>query len=525
MRNQAQYYPVAASIWLLALGYFAFYIPYSALIKALSSGLLTEFGVLGSAQTLSPSAFLPWVLLGTIVTMPLLIYALGWYAFFKSAHRTDAGKNLGGLNPWAIGSGLAFAVIIVTTTLAYSFVGVSIVFALLLMRGGVLVMSPLVDRFAGRQVHWYSWGGLLLSLFAVALALAQMGEYQLAPLVLLNLAAYLSGYIFRLRQMSRYAKDAQESVNRQFFVQENIVAMLALGVIALVTVFFHLSREQVSLAGYLAVMVDAKVIYPAMLIGFFYGILGIFGSLIYLNRRENTFAIPVNRCVSLLSGVCASLILYYFFAGQSLSFVQLFSAFTICIALSLMSFFDTRQICEHPHSLENPLQRIWLFICDGNRMRSPMAAAICNKVLEGHFQQRQPGEKNRDIYAESAALQLGENRSMPQAAKAALADYQITLDDHQAQQVTEEHIHRAEKIYCMNAAQCRALVSLFPWTAPKVINLGAKQEIAKPEGEQKQHFTHLANILHQHIQPLLASAEAGKGKVSLLEAELERNNV
>ncbi|WDE08026.1 low molecular weight phosphatase family protein [Thalassomonas viridans] len=524
MRNQAQYYPVAVSIWLLALGYFAFYIPYSALIKALSSGLLANLGVSGSAQILAPSAFLPWVLLGTVLTMPLIIYALGWYAFFNGENNRFRRQNLFTINRWAVGSGLAFAVIIATTTLAYSFVGVSIVFALLLMRGGVLVMSPLVDHFSGRQVHWYSWGGLMLSLFAVALALAQAGEYQLAPLVLLNLAAYLGGYIFRLRQMSHYAKDAQESVNRQFFVQENTVAMLALLIFAALTLVFHLSRGQVTFTDYIALMVSSKVIYPAMLIGFFYGILGIFGSLIYLNRRENTFAIPVNRCASLLSGVCASLILYFFFAGQSPSSVQLISAFTICLALFVMSFFDSKQISCHPHSVENPMQRIWLFICNGNRMRSPMAAAICNKVLERHFQQQEPDETARDIYAESAALQLGEKRFMPDAAKAALADFHIELKEHRAQQVTEEHIHRAEKIYCMNEQQCKALIALFPWTAPKVVNLGGETDIAKPEGTQKQHFITLANVLHQHILGVLTAA-VGKEKVTAFEPGLERNNV
>ncbi|WP_281557583.1 hypothetical protein [Thalassomonas sp. RHCl1] len=521
MKHQAQYYPVAVSIWLLALGYFAFYIPYSALIKALSSGLLANLGVSSNVQALNPSAFLPWVLLGTVLTMPLIIYALGWYRFLKS-EKSSFSETFTGINRWAACSGLAFSVIIVTTTLAYSFVGVSIVFALLLMRGGVLMMSPLVDHFSGRQVHWYSWGGLVLSLFAVALALAQAAEYQLAPLVLLNLAAYLSGYIFRLRLMSHYAKDAQESVNRQFFVQENTVAMSALLVIAVFTVIFHLNSGQISFADYLSVMVSSKVIYPAMMIGAFYGILAVFGSLIYLNRRENTFAIPVNRCASLLSGVCASFILYFFFAGQELSVIQLSSAFAICLALTLMSFFDSKQISGHPHSLENPLQRIWLFICDGNRMRSPMAAAICNKVLERHFQQTCPEEKTRDIYAESAALQLGQQRTMPEAARAALADFDIELDEHRAQQVTEEHIHRAEKIYCMNESQCRELIALYPWIAAKVINLGGEAEIAKPEGLHKQHFIALGNILHQHIQGLLTSVTMDE---PVLENGLERKNV
>ncbi len=42
-------------------------------------------------------------------------------------------------------SGLGTAIIIGTTTLAFTFTGVSILFALLLMRGGVLIIAPTVD--------------------------------------------------------------------------------------------------------------------------------------------------------------------------------------------------------------------------------------------------------------------------------------------------------------------------------------------------------------------------------------------
>ena len=50
-------------------------------------------------------------------------------------------------------SGVATAVIIGTTTLNYTFVGISILFALLLMRGGVLILAPIVDTLLGRQVR------------------------------------------------------------------------------------------------------------------------------------------------------------------------------------------------------------------------------------------------------------------------------------------------------------------------------------------------------------------------------------
>jgi len=219
-------------------------------------------------------------------------------------------------------SGLAFSLIIVTTTLAYSYVGVSIVFALLLMRGGVLVISPLVDKIFKRDVHWYSWAGLGLSLIAVGIALAQVDEYRMDWAVLLTLAGYLIGYIIRLEQMTHYAKDARESINRQFFVTENTVAMMALVVIAAFILLFHLINTHISFEEYLITSFSSGIVWPALLIGGLYGVLGVFGSLIYLNRRENTFAIPVNRCSSLLSGVVASIILWFLFDTKNISTVS-----------------------------------------------------------------------------------------------------------------------------------------------------------------------------------------------------------
>ena len=48
------------------------------------------------------------------------------------------------------------------------------------------------------------------------------------------------------------------------------------------------------------------LVVPALLIGVLYGCLYLFGTGIYLDRRENTYCIPLNRCSSLLSGLFAS---------------------------------------------------------------------------------------------------------------------------------------------------------------------------------------------------------------------------
>jgi len=76
---------------------------------------------------------------------------------------------------------------------------------------------------------------------------------------------------------------------------------------------------------------------PAVLIGALYSCLYCFGTLIYLDCRENTFCIPLNRCASLLSGVCASFVLTLFLGQAPPSAAQLGSAGLIVAALLFLS--------------------------------------------------------------------------------------------------------------------------------------------------------------------------------------------
>ncbi|VAW61897.1 hypothetical protein MNBD_GAMMA10-2470 [hydrothermal vent metagenome] len=486
---------VAVSIWLLALGYFIFYAPYSALTKALTSGSLS------SSESISGIELLPFVLLGTVITMPLIIYFLGWYRYFNRYQIKKNGFPWPGR--WAIFSGVSFSVIIATTTLAYSFQGVSIVFALLLMRGGVLVLSPLIDFLSRQKVHWYSWIGLILSLVAVAVALGKVDEYSLDWIVLLNLAGYLTAYMFRLHFMTHYAKDAHESLNRQFFVEENIVSMFILVICSLLLLFYYTFISNVTVISYIDSAISSGVVWPALLIGVLYGVLGIFGSLIYLNRRENTFSIPVNRCSSLLSGVLASFVLAFLYHDQSVSTTQVISALLIVTALIFMSLFDYIERHKYGNSDSNPFQKVWLFICDGNRMRSPMAAAICNKALESYAPDSTNVKSHEVIYADSAALALGDKRLMPDAAKHALSELGISSDNHRAKQVTRKQMRGAEKVFCMSSEQRADLIKKFPWIAPKVYILGGEVEIRQPLEEDKHNVMDLAHCLNEHIHKLI----------------------
>jgi hypothetical protein len=312
-------------IWLFGLGYFAVYALYAGLTKAVTSARWE------SGAGLSGFELLPAVILATVVTLASILTALRWWRF--ATYRLVAGLALPWPRPGLIVSGLGTAALIAATTLAFSFRGVSVVLALLMLRGGVLILAPLVDLALGRSVRWFCWAALGLSLGALALALSQVGDYQLDAIALGTVACYLCGYALRLPMMTRLAKTADLEVARRYFVDEAVVAMLALPLIppCLALVGSH-AIASASWRG-LTTFWQGPALAPALAIGALYAGLFVFGTLIYLDRRENTFCVPLNRGASLFAGLVAS----WAFGATAVPWAQLVGAGLMVGALLLLS--------------------------------------------------------------------------------------------------------------------------------------------------------------------------------------------
>lgn len=305
-----------SSIWWLAFGYFACYAPYAALTKAVTKGLLP-----GQPQALSGFEILPASVAASLIGMFAFMTAKRWWPYATQ-------WKLGGLSlprptKWTALSGVFTATVVITTTLAYTFTGVSIVFIMLLMRGGVLIIAPITDAVARRKVKAPSWIGLGLSLAALLVA-EHGGDYRMTTVTVINVSAYLLGYFVRLRLMSRLAKGDDEATNTRYFVEEQMVGtpflLLVLSILAL-TAPAKVGAHPGDWVRFVSGIRDGFTVFftrPSTIIAtvVFIGILsqgtGIFGGLILLDKRENTFCVPVNRASSILAGVVASFSLALF---------------------------------------------------------------------------------------------------------------------------------------------------------------------------------------------------------------------
>jgi len=479
------------SIWSLAFGYFAFYVPYSGTTKILSKGLLTESG-----EEISGYEMLPMVLLGTVFGFLCLLIFTGWWK--------QAGKvKVFGLkipfasNKYTLFSGIATAVIIATTTLAYSFTGISIVFAALLMRGGVLIMAPFIDIVYGRKIQWYSWLAFGLTLFSLLIVFSEEAGYNIVIAAGINIIAYLSGYFLRLQFMTHTAKSGDAEANKKYFVEEMLSAMAAILIIPIVLAFIGQGVFMEGIrAGYSSVL-SSSYLFPALLIGVLYACLYIFGSRIYLNHRENTFCIPINRCASLLAGVTTAIILSFMFDGIFYSTTQLIGAMVLVMAICVLSI---PIIIEAAANLRIAKQRTYIFVCPGNMGRSPMAQAICmDKLIKSALSKRQ----HKKIKIMSAGISAQEGLVMEAHALSALEHLEIQTFDHSSKLLSLNEVTIADKIWCITPEHKTMVLEKFPQVEEKLFCLDEEGVLPSPHGKDLDVYIEFAQKLDDIIDGLI----------------------
>lgn len=319
----------SSTIWFYALGYFLAYVPYSALTKAVSSGR-------AGGTPLSGLAMLPTAVSSSLLAMLVFLTAMGWWRF--AGRRRMGGFDLPCPDLRTTISGLATATVVITTTLAYTFEGISIVLAMVLMRGGVLVLAPITDALTRRPVRVESWVALALSFTALLVTFSEKGGAVLSLPAVLDISAYLAAYFVRLRLMSGSAKSTDVACNRKFFVEEQMVATpAALLVLVLVALAGPANLSAPLISGFTDVWTWPLL---AVLIGV--GICsqgtGVFGGLILLEPRENSYCVPVNRASSVLAGVLASSIVAVAFDIAAPSAHEMAGAGLILLAVLALGF-------------------------------------------------------------------------------------------------------------------------------------------------------------------------------------------
>jgi len=304
--------------WLAAAGYFLCYVPYAAITKWLTSG-----------TGLGGFALLPISTMASVVAAAAFLIGTGWWR--EARWRTT---------PWrqarlTIASGLCSSAIIATTTLAYTFTDTSILLMMLLLRGGVLVLAPIVDVASKRRIALGSWLALAASLSGVAIAALDGAATRIGIAAAIDVAVYLAAYFVRLRAMSHLAKTDDDAVTRRYFVQEQMVStpvlLLALATWAAVG---HGAVSDTLVHGF---TVGGSTAIEIAIVGVMSQGTGIFGALVLLAPRENSFSVPLNRAASLLAGISAEAVLLVAGITAGIRGSELVGAALILIAVVILA--------------------------------------------------------------------------------------------------------------------------------------------------------------------------------------------
>lgn len=136
-----------------------------------------------------------------------------------------------------------------------------------------------------------------------------------------------------------------------------------------------------------------------------------------------------------------------------------------------------------------------LFVCTGNTCRSPMAAALMNKIAR---------DEDLDVRIESAGVFAEEGQPASTEAIVAMKKYDIDLLGHHAQQINSELIEKSDLILTMTEGQ----KMLFADVAPdKVYTLceyaGVEGDIDDPYGGDVEEYEEVAEILYLALQAMV----------------------
>ncbi len=316
-----------AALIQLCIGYFFFYVLTGVTVKYF---LARGPGFPG----LPGMEFLVYSTTGGMGITLLVVLFLRWYRF-ESDHKRKIGPlNIPNEFFYIIPSGVCTAVVVPTTTLLYSFDGISVMVAMVLMRSSVIVISRVVDAIQIRQgilkktvyiEENIAVGIAILVVLTEIMGPAKPGKSPFTHIpVMVIFTSYIIAYSLRIYIMN-YFKNTRpagsKGSNKGFFAIEQISST---STVVLVVIAFLVLHATVGLSGERSNTMVGAILSPsskwglwAILAGTAFGIVSFFSVFIFMFKgRTATFAGLVNRITSLIAGTTATLVFALLFKGK-----------------------------------------------------------------------------------------------------------------------------------------------------------------------------------------------------------------
>jgi len=143
-----------------------------------------------------------------------------------------------------------------------------------------------------------------------------------------------------------------------------------------------------------------------------------------------------------------------------------------------------------------------LFVCTGNTCRSPMAAALCTRLIAKHYPEYQ-----EQIKIFSAGCAAFEGSPATAEAITAMAAKDIALDDHQAKKVEASLLGAAELIVTMGEGNYHQLITNWPAVGGRLYTLrewgDEVGDVVDPLGQGQAAYDQTSEELERLIKIML----------------------
>lgn len=360
----------------LCAGYFSFYTITGLAVKyylGRSEGLPNMSGI----------EYLAYSLVGGFCITLGVVLVRRWYRFESLLPPVQWGSlRFPREYLYIVPSGVCTAVVIPTTTLMYT-LPISVMVAMVIMRGSIIVVSRIVDSIQIRQgllkkrVYWQENIAVIFAMLAVAakllwtptvlqpfaglletfgVSVADMAngdehfDFIHSRAAMTIFCSYIFAYSIRIYIMNYYKNTrahGQPQNNKAFFAIEQIAATTTVVLLAILLLLgLGKSVEQVQ-------MFRDAVFHPhanwrgASFSGTAFGVVAFFSVFIFMFKgRTATFVGLVNRLTSLIAGTTATLLFHFVFKGKFPVTSDWLALFFIFVAVGFLTRAEIRRRIE-----------------------------------------------------------------------------------------------------------------------------------------------------------------------------------
>jgi hypothetical protein len=340
-----------------ALGYYASYVVYGTAVKYFQGTAEQGFPGMNQMQWLAYSTAG-----GSLVAL-FVCLVLRWYRL--ESNRLVQWGPVRFPSEWLyiLPSGVMTAIIIPATTLMYS-LPITVMLAMVIMRGAVIIVSRIVDAIQIRrgllhkQVHPLENWAVLFALLAVGTTLffapSTHGAFDFlhSTAAMGILGTYVVAYGLRIYIMNYYKNTRAPGVrmnDKGFFAVEQMAAFTTLVAVTVAILAMRVAPDATGLAGVIgqfqtAIRTPRADWAKAAFAGTPYGIVAFFSVFLFIFKgRTATFSGLVNRLTSLVAGTTSTLLFWITFHGQAPAREDWASLGFILIAVGLLATAERRR--------------------------------------------------------------------------------------------------------------------------------------------------------------------------------------